>query len=130
MPQTLKIYGKHPISKGKNSSLKIRALLLKSFKTLAGKAVLYTKVGDYQGAVDQFSQDSSARGKYNEANALAQTGNLEKALEAYEEAIQRAGNDAELLKNAEANRQLVEKIKEQQEKQQQKPTVIRRQSIL
>ncbi len=108
-----------PDQQGQELFAKDPSAAAQKFQNPSWKGSALYKSGDYQGAVDQFSQDSSARGKYNEANALAQTGNLEKALEAYEEAIQRAGNDAELLKNAEANRQLVEKIKEQQEKQQQ-----------
>ncbi|MBQ0727255.1 MAG: VWA domain-containing protein [Thalassolituus oleivorans] len=108
-----------PDQQGQELFAKDPSAAAKKFQNPSWKGSALYKSGDYQGAVDQFSQDSSARGKYNEANALAQTGDLEKALEAYDEAIQRAGNDAELLKNAEANRQLVEKIKEQQEKQQQ-----------
>ncbi|MDF1641386.1 VWA domain-containing protein, partial [Thalassolituus oleivorans] len=77
------------------------------------------KSGDYKGAIDQFSQDGTAKGKYNQGNALAQTGDLDKAIEAYDEVIERADANSQLAQDAKANRQLVEKIKEQQEKQQQ-----------
>ena len=77
------------------------------------------KSGDYQGAVDQFSQDGTAKGKYNQGNALAQAGDLDQAIEAYDEVIERAGANSQLAQDAKANRELVEKIKEQQEKQQQ-----------
>lgn len=109
---------KTPDQQGQELFSKDPSAAAKKFQNPNWKGSALYKSGNYQEAAEQFSQDSSAQGKYNQGNALAQAGDLEKALEAYDEAIQRANANSQLAQDAKANRELVEKIKEQQEKQQ------------
>lgn len=68
---------------------------------------------DYKAAAEAFARGDSARAHYNRGNALARAGDLEGALEAYDQALER---DPELA-DAEANRELVERLKQQQKQQ-------------
>lgn len=70
---------------------------------------------DYEAAAEAFAQSDSARAHYNRGNALARAGDLEAALEAYDQALSQAPD----MEDAQANKQLVEQLKEQQEQQQQ-----------
>ncbi len=73
------------------------------------------RAGDYSGAAEAFAGDNSSSGHYNRGNALARSGDLEQALEAYERALEiDPGNE-----DAASNREQVEKLLQQQEQQQQ-----------
>lgn len=71
---------------------------------------------DFAGAARQFALDDSAAGHYNRGNALARSGELEAALDAYEEALERQPD----LQPALTNKALVEQLL-QQRKQEQTP---------
>lgn len=62
---------------------------------------------------ESFKDSTTATGQYNLGNALAKSGRLQEALAAYEQALK----IAPALADAKANRQLVEKILAEQEKQ-------------
>ncbi|MBH0055501.1 VWA domain-containing protein [Pseudoalteromonas sp. SWXJZ94C] len=73
--------------------------------------------GDYEAAINQFSNDKSATGFYNYANALAKAGKLEESVEAYKQA-QALQND---FTEASENQALVEQLlNQQQDKQDEK----------
>ena len=73
------------------------------------------KAGDYESAINDFLDFDSADAHYNRGNALAHTGDLEAAIEAYDQAL--ALDPA--MEDAEANKQLLEQLKQQQEQQEQ-----------
>ena len=73
------------------------------------------RAGDYGGAAEAFAGDDSSSGHYNRGNALARSGELQQALEAYDRALELdPGN-----KDAASNREQVEKLLQQQQQQQQ-----------
>jgi Ca-activated chloride channel homolog len=72
------------------------------------------KAGDYTAALDDFIQSDSADSHYNRGNALAKSGDLQGALDAYDEALKRQPD----MDDAQANRDLVEQLKQQQDQQQ------------
>ncbi|MES2817644.1 MAG: VWA domain-containing protein [Pseudomonadota bacterium] len=73
------------------------------------------QAGDYAGAAERFARDQSAIGHYNRGNALAKANELEAALEAYEQALERQPD----LQPALRNKALIEELlRQQQEKQQ------------
>ncbi len=78
-----------------------------------GKA-LY-EAGDYAAAAERFATGDSAADHYNRGNALAKAGELEAALDAYDQALER---QPELLA-AQQNKALVEDALRQRETQQQ-----------
>jgi Ca-activated chloride channel family protein len=67
------------------------------------------EAGDYAGAAQRFAQGNSATDHYNRANALAKSGELEAALDAYDQALDRQPE----FSAATANRALVQKLLEQ-----------------
>jgi Ca-activated chloride channel family protein len=72
------------------------------------------RAGDYEAAIGDFITEDSADAHYNRGNALAKSGDLEGAIDAYNQALKlRPGMDDAL-----ANRDLIEKLKQQQEQQQ------------
>lgn len=76
-------------------------------------AALYQQK-QYEQALQAFNKDSSAQGLYNQGNALAQLGELDTAIERYQQAID-ANPDFEAAKQ---NKALLEQLKQQQEQQQ------------
>ena len=71
--------------------------------------------GDYEGALDHFRHSESADGWYNRGNALARSGRLDEAIEAYRESLAlEPGRD-----DARENLALLEQLKQQQEQEQQ-----------
>jgi Ca-activated chloride channel family protein len=71
--------------------------------------------GDYEGALDQFRHSETADGWYNRGNALARSGRLDEAIEAYRESLAlEPGRD-----DAQDNIALLEQLKQQQQQQQQ-----------
>jgi len=81
--------------------------------SLKGSA-LYQQ-GHFDAALEAFSKDKSATGFYNYANALAKSGQLEQAIDAYKQAQTLQPNFSE----AADNQALVEQLLEQQQQQQQ-----------
>ena len=72
------------------------------------------KAGDYKTAIDDFLLIDSADSHYNRGNGLAQSGNLDAAIDAYNQALKLQPGMAD----AKANKELVEQLKRQQEQQQ------------
>jgi Ca-activated chloride channel family protein len=82
-----------------------------TFKDLMWKGAALYKNGDYAAALDAFKMIPGAESAYNQGNALARLGQLEKAIEKYDEALkERPGHT-----NAMANKKLVEDLLNQQE---------------
>jgi Ca-activated chloride channel family protein len=85
------------------------------------KASSFYRAEDYQQAAENFSADEGSSDKqqaeshFNRGNALAHAGELEKAIEAYEQSLA-LDND---LTDAEFNKSLVEQLLQQQEEQKQ-----------
>ena len=73
------------------------------------------KAGDFDQAIADFSQDDSAIGDYNHGNSLAKAGDLEGAIEAYNNALSKEPKMAD----ARFNLDLVEQLKDQQDQDQQ-----------
>ena len=73
------------------------------------------KAGDFDQAIADFSQDDSAIGDYNHGNALAKAGDLEGAIEAYNNALSKEPK----MEDARFNLDLVEQLKDQQDQDQQ-----------
>ncbi|MDI9780055.1 tetratricopeptide repeat protein [Pseudomonas putida] len=71
------------------------------------------QAGDYAGAAEAFGQGDSAAAHYNRGNALARSGELEAALDAYEQALERQPD----LQPALANQALVQQLLQQREAQ-------------
>jgi len=85
------------------------------------KGSSFYRAGDYQQAADNFeantnsSEKQQASSHFNQGNALAHNGDLEKAVAAYDKALT-LNNDFE---DAQFNKQLVEELLKQQEQQEQ-----------
>ena len=73
------------------------------------------KAGDYESAINEFLDFDNADSHYNRGNALAHSGDLDAAIEAYDQAL--AMNPE--MEDAQANKELLEQLKQQQEQQQQ-----------
>lgn len=71
------------------------------------------KAENYSEAIDYFLNSDSADGHYNRGNALAKSGDLEAAIEAYDQALELQPD----MEDALANRDLIEKLKQQQQNQ-------------
>jgi len=85
-----------------------------SFENSQWKGAAAYKAGDYEGALNYFSQDKSAQGLYNQGNALANLNKLEEAIKAYDESLKLDPNN----ESAAANKKVLEQLKQQQDKQQ------------
>jgi Ca-activated chloride channel family protein len=71
------------------------------------------QAGDHARAADHFSESNSAIGAYNRGNALAQSGKLRKALEAYDDALALDPDHAD----TKFNREIISKLLQQQPQQ-------------
>ena len=89
------------------------AAVLAKDPAIAGEA-LY-RSGDFPGAGQAWSQLDQADSHYNRGNSLAQAGDFESALAAYDDAL---ALDPE-MEDARFNRELVEQMKQEQEQQDQ-----------
>jgi Ca-activated chloride channel family protein len=76
------------------------------------KGIALYEAGDYASAAQRFAQGNSAADHYNRGNALARNGELEAALDAYEQALERQADFPAALKN----KALVEQILEQKQR--------------
>jgi len=77
------------------------------------RGVANYRAGQYEQAKKDFSQENTALSLYNQGNALAQLGEYQTAIEAYNEALKQDPNN----KDAIFNRVLLEELLEQQENQ-------------
>ncbi len=71
--------------------------------------------GEYETAAEAFARADDADGWYNRGNALARAGQLDPAIEAYKESLQRAPD----REDARENLALLEQLKQQEQQQQQ-----------
>ncbi|MDB9948938.1 VWA domain-containing protein [Porticoccaceae bacterium] len=69
------------------------------------------KAGDYESAINEFLDFDDADSHYNRGNALAHSGDLDAAIEAYDQAL--AMNPE--MEDAQANKELLEQLKQQQD---------------
>lgn len=67
--------------------------------------------GNYNAAAERFAEGNDARAHYNRGNALARSGELEAAIDAYEQALERQPD----LQPALANKALVQSLLQQQQ---------------
>jgi Ca-activated chloride channel homolog len=86
------------------------------FKNPDWKAAAHYKAGEYDKALDSLKVNQTALSAYNQGNALAQSGQLEEAVKAYEKALTLNPDDAD----AKYNKALVEKELEKQKPQDKK----------
>ncbi len=69
------------------------------------------KAGDYETAINQFADFDDADSHYNRGNALAHSGDLDAAINAYDQALELNPD----MEDAEANKALLEQLKQQQD---------------
>lgn len=91
-----------------------------TFKDNLWQGTAYYKNKDYQAALESFSQvaptdQNYTDATYNAGNALAQLGEVDQAIAAYDKVLEQQPEHEEAL----ANKALLEKLKNQQEQQQQ-----------
>jgi Ca-activated chloride channel family protein len=79
------------------------------------KGVAEFRKGDYEAAAEDFSLSDSAEAAYNKGNALAKLGKLQQAVDAYDQALKQQPG----MQDAEYNREVVEKLLQQQKQSQQ-----------
>ena len=85
------------------------------FENPSWKAAAEYKAGDYQKALEDFSQEPTIEGLYNKANALVKLKKLPEAIKAYEDVLKQ-DKDHE---DAKYNLDLLKKAQEQQKQKQQ-----------
>jgi Ca-activated chloride channel family protein len=90
-------------------------LAAEQFDNSQWKAAAQYKAGQFEQAIETLKDDSSSNGLYNLGNALAQSGKLEAAIAAYEQALHQDPQN----KDAQYNKEQVEKELEKQQKNQQ-----------
>ena len=79
------------------------------------KGSSHYKSGNYEAAADAFSQLDTPEAHYNRGNALAQLGELDAAIEAYDQTIAQQPDHEDAI----FNKELLEQQKQQQEQEQQ-----------
>ncbi|MEG0967697.1 MAG: VWA domain-containing protein [Pseudomonas sp.] len=84
------------------------------FEDRQWKGLALYEAGDYDAAARLFAQGNSAADHYNRGNALARSGELEAALDAYEQALERQPE----LQPALSNKALVEQVLQQRQAEQ------------
>ena len=83
------------------------------------KAAAHYKAGKYDNALESLKKSQSALSTYNQGNALAQSGQLEQAIKAYEKALMLNPDDNDAKFNKELVEKELEKQKQEQKQQQQ-----------
>ncbi|WP_286233170.1 vWA domain-containing protein [Thalassotalea sediminis] len=86
-----------------------------TFENPMWKGSAHYQAGNFQAALDAFSEVNSADALFNQGNALAKLQKIDEAINAYEKAL--ALNPD--LQDAKENKAILEKLKQQQEQQQQ-----------
>ncbi len=85
------------------------------FEDTEWRGVARYRAGDYAGSAAEFAESGDARNLYNLGNAMAQQGELDAAIDAYEQVLEmEPGNE-----DARYNLDFVRNLKEQQEQEQQ-----------
>ncbi|MGH8382025.1 tetratricopeptide repeat protein [Pseudomonas sp.] len=84
------------------------------FQDRQWKGLALYEAGDYDAAARLFAQGNSAADHYNRGNALARSGELEAALDAYEQALERQPE----LQPALSNKALIEQLLQQRQAEQ------------
>ena len=87
----------------------------KLFEDNEWKATAAYRYGDFEKAVEQFAKQNNTRSNFNRGNALAFTGRLQDAIDAYEKVL----SDNPKHKDAKFNKKLVEDLLKKQNKSQQ-----------
>ena len=77
-------------------------------------AAAHYRAGNYEQALEHYSQQGNADGWYNRGNSLARSGDLEEAIAAYDKALEQAPE----MEDAAFNKALLEQLLKQQEQQQ------------
>jgi len=77
------------------------------FEDIQWQGIALYEAGDYAGAAQRFAQGNSAADHYNRGNALAKSGELDAAIDAYEQALERQPD----FPAAAANMALIEEMK-------------------
>ncbi|MCY4426646.1 MAG: VWA domain-containing protein [Halieaceae bacterium] len=85
------------------------------FKNRDWSAAAHYRAEEYPQAQEKYAQTDSAVSWYNRGNALAHGGDLEAAIAAYREALQREPDMADAI----FNKELLEQLQQQQQQQQQ-----------
>ncbi|MBK2115389.1 tetratricopeptide repeat protein, partial [Francisella orientalis] len=88
-----------------------------AFENSNWKGSSYYKAGDYQNAYQEFKKDDSAKGLYNQGNALTHMGEYKKAIDAYTKAIQKRPDFADAKNNLEVAKELDKQKDNQQNSQ-------------
>jgi Ca-activated chloride channel family protein len=78
------------------------------FEDVQWQGIALYEAGDYAGAAQRFAQGNSAADHYNRGNALAKSGELDAAIDAYEQALERQPD----FPAAAANKALVQQMQE------------------
>lgn len=89
------------------------AAAARHFEDPQWRGIALYQAGDFEGAAAAFAQGNSAAAHYNRGNALARAGELEAALDAYEQALERQPE----LKAALDNQALVQQLLQQRQGQ-------------
>jgi len=84
------------------------------------KASAYYRKGDYQAAAKTLENTAHSDGFYNRGNALAQLGQYEEAIKAYDKALELDKNNADAKYNREQVEQALKKQQQQQNNSEQK----------
>ncbi|MFJ5295493.1 VWA domain-containing protein [Pseudomonas sp. NPDC088368] len=79
------------------------------FEDIQWQGIALYEAGDYTGAAQRFAQGNTAADHYNRGNALAKSGELDAALDAYEQALERQPD----FPAAAANKALIQEMQEQ-----------------
>ncbi len=89
------------------------------FEDSQWRASALYRLGKYAEAAPLFAKDQSAKGFYNQGNALAKSSQLEQAKQAYESALKKQPDFAAAKQNLELLNQLLQQQKEEKSKKQQ-----------
>ena len=89
------------------------------FENEAWRAAANYKAGNYQAAIEGFSQSDDIRSLYNLGNALAHAERFEESIAAYDRVLAQEPDHADALHNKEIVEQLLQQQQEQQEQEQQ-----------
>lgn len=87
------------------------------FENKEWQAASAYKQGEYEQAVDLYAQLDGVENTYNLANALAKTGKLQEAIDAYNEVLSNKPDHVEAIQNKKIVEDLLEQMQENQQQQ-------------